>query len=294
MAWLPNCEELERVVGGRNWLDMMIVYFDEYVYEHQEFTHRLNGLIGEINEAWQIGWILFKNFGVWRINALCDTLTTVIDERWAFIGELEMLAYTFVPGKMAEFMKEIQDKDIPNLMKLQILGNCWSKRALFADVHRCLSDSSLFFAASVTVLWLVAADAEEGVPDMSLMWNIVDQRKIANTSTPLLQELARAADSDDIRDRLLVLLTREVADDTEKMENYRQLSGQLRNGVRMRDIYIRELWTSDMSDEVVKSIEILKRMQLDDMEKTSRLLLMAREIQSKVFEKNIFIARLRD
>nr|GEU29094.1 hypothetical protein [Tanacetum cinerariifolium] len=101
---------------------------------------------------------------------------------------------------------------------------------------------------------------------------------MANTGTPLLQELARAADSDDIGDQLLVLFSREVAEDTEKMENYRQLSGQLRNGVRMRDRYIRELRTSDMSDEVAESIEILKRVQLD-MEKESRLLLMAREIQ---------------
>ncbi|GKD24211.1 hypothetical protein Tco_1230425 [Tanacetum coccineum] len=117
---------------------------------------------------------------------------------------------------------------------------------------------------------------------------------MANTGTPLLQELARAADSDDIRDQLLVLFTREVAEDTEKMENYRQLSNQLRNDVRMRDKYIRELRTSNMSDEVVESIEILKWVQLDDMEKASRLLLMAREIQSKVFEKNTFIARQRD
>ncbi|GJY89046.1 hypothetical protein Tco_0503674 [Tanacetum coccineum] len=87
MAWLPKCEELERAVGGRNWLDMMIVYFDEYALARQ-------------------------------INALCDTLTNVIDGRWSFVGVLDMLAYKFVPGKMAEFMKEMQDKDIPNLMKL--------------------------------------------------------------------------------------------------------------------------------------------------------------------------------
>nr|GEZ98883.1 hypothetical protein [Tanacetum cinerariifolium] len=52
-----------------------------------------------------------------QINALCDTLTTVIDGRWPFITELEVLSYKFVPGKMVEFMKEIQDKDVPNLMK---------------------------------------------------------------------------------------------------------------------------------------------------------------------------------
>ncbi|GKD36951.1 hypothetical protein Tco_1257158 [Tanacetum coccineum] len=88
---------------------------------------------------------------------------------------------------------------------------------------------------------------------------------MANTGTPLLQELAHAANSNYIRNQLLVLYIREIAEDREKMENYRQLSGDLRNG-----------------------------MQLDDMEKASRLLLMAREVQNKVFEKNAFIARLRD
>ncbi|GKC17411.1 hypothetical protein Tco_1014193 [Tanacetum coccineum] len=117
---------------------------------------------------------------------------------------------------------------------------------------------------------------------------------MANTGTPLLQKLARAADSDDIRDQLSLLFTREVAEDTEKMEDYRRLSGELRNGVRMRDRYIRELRTSHMSDEVVESIQILKRVQLDDMEKAYRLLLMARETQNKVFEENTIIARLRD
>ncbi|GKC27443.1 hypothetical protein Tco_1034737 [Tanacetum coccineum] len=95
---------------------------------------------------------------------------------------------------------------------------------------------------------------------------------MANTGTSLLQEIARTADSDDIKELLLVLFTKEVTEDTEKMENYRRLSGELRND----------------------SIEILKRVQLDDMEKASRLLLMLREIQSKMFEKNTFIARLRD
>nr|GEW92073.1 reverse transcriptase domain-containing protein [Tanacetum cinerariifolium] len=68
-----------------------------------------------------------------QINALCDTLTNVIDGRWTFVRELEMLAYKFVPGKMAEFMKEM---------------------ALFADVPRGLSDSLLLFAAPMIVLWL--------------------------------------------------------------------------------------------------------------------------------------------
>nr|GEW55541.1 hypothetical protein [Tanacetum cinerariifolium] len=58
----------------------------------------------------------------------------VLFSKEAFIGELELLAYKFVPGKMAEFMKEIQDKDIPNLMKLQILGREFELRVREKDL----------------------------------------------------------------------------------------------------------------------------------------------------------------
>ncbi|GKB05770.1 hypothetical protein Tco_0833965 [Tanacetum coccineum] len=48
--------------------------------------------------------------------------------------------------------------------------------------------------------------------------------------------------------------------------------------VGMRDGYINELQMSDSSVEVLESIEIMRCMQVDDMEKASRLLLMAREL----------------
>nr|GEW29936.1 zinc finger, CCHC-type [Tanacetum cinerariifolium] len=88
-------------------------------------------------------------------------------------------------------------------------------------------------------------------------------------------------------------LWREVAKDLVKMKDYRRLSNELRNGVEMRDGCVNKLQIYDTSNEVLVSIEILRRMQLDDMEKVSRLLLMAREIQNKVYEKNTFIAKLR-
>ncbi|GJU21624.1 hypothetical protein Tco_1154966 [Tanacetum coccineum] len=197
MEWLPKCKELEKAVSGRNWLDMMVVYFDEYAYEQREFACRVNRLIGEMNEAcadrmafvrelrsvagetipaktaaffkemlnkegtieWQLADVQREakervhkiEFFVGKlmrdarakcddvrlamqINALCNTLTEVIDERWSFIGELDMLAYKFVPGKMVEFMKEMQDKDISNLMKLQILGREFELMACEKDL----------------------------------------------------------------------------------------------------------------------------------------------------------------
>nr|GEZ69357.1 hypothetical protein [Tanacetum cinerariifolium] len=99
-----------------------------------------------------------------------------------------------------------------------------------------------------------------------------------NKHRPFLQELPRAADSHDIRDQLSVLFRREVAEDLEKMEHYCRLSNELKNDVRMRDKYIRELQISHMSDEDIESIKILRRMQVNDMEKASPLLLMAKVI----------------
>ncbi|GJU24892.1 hypothetical protein Tco_1163513 [Tanacetum coccineum] len=85
MAWLPKCEELKRVFGGRNWLDVMIVYFDEYAYEQREFTRQLNGLIGEMNEA-------------------CA-------DRIAFVQELRSVAGESVPAKTAVFLEEMVNKE---------------------------------------------------------------------------------------------------------------------------------------------------------------------------------------
>ncbi|GJW08078.1 hypothetical protein Tco_1570501 [Tanacetum coccineum] len=116
---------------------------------------------------------------------------------------------------------------------------------------------------------------------------------MANTQTPLLQELSRTADSYDIRDQLSVLFQREVVEDSQKMHDYRRLSSELTEAVRMRDEYMNELQMFDNCEEILESIEIMRRMQLDDMEKASRLMLMAREIQNKVHEKNSFIVKLR-
>ncbi|GKD98466.1 hypothetical protein Tco_1382363 [Tanacetum coccineum] len=104
----------------------------------------------------------------------------------------------------------------------------------------------------------------------------------------LLQELSRAADSYDIRDQLSILFRREVVEDSQRMHEYHRLSDELTEGVKMRDKYMNELRMLVNYDEILDSIEIMRRMQVDDMEKASCLLVMAREIQIKVLEKKPF------
>ncbi|GKE92503.1 hypothetical protein Tco_1573598, partial [Tanacetum coccineum] len=90
----------------------------------------------------------------------------------------------------------------------------------------------------------------------------------------LLEELARAAESNVTKDQLIVLFEREVAEDVEKIMDFRRLSTELRVTIRRRDGYVAELRASRSCDDTLGTIEMLSGMLLDDMEKASRLLLM--------------------
>nr|GFA69098.1 hypothetical protein [Tanacetum cinerariifolium] len=96
MTALPICDELCRSVGKSDW--------------DPQFIMRCRRKISE-------DLILAR-----EINALCMRLTAIVDEREVFADTLGMLAGKHVPDKMAEFTKQVQNKDIPNLMKLQIFG----------------------------------------------------------------------------------------------------------------------------------------------------------------------------
>nr|GEW16985.1 hypothetical protein [Tanacetum cinerariifolium] len=159
MERLPKCEELEKADGGSNWLDTMIVYFDEYAYDQREFTCWVNRLIGKtvptkaaafleemMNKEGTIWWKLDDvqreaeekvheiEFFVGKLmrdarDGDKGAIVKLCGYGESFIGELDMLAYKFVRRKMGEFMKETHGKDIMNLMKLQILGREFELRA---------------------------------------------------------------------------------------------------------------------------------------------------------------------
>ncbi|GKA66065.1 hypothetical protein Tco_0765873 [Tanacetum coccineum] len=73
-----------------------------------------------------------------------------------------------------------------------------------------------------------------------------------------------------------------------------RLSSELGEAVRRRDGYVAELRASRSCDDALKTIKMLSHMQLDDMEKAARLLLMVSDTQIKVDEKASFIMRMRN
>ncbi|GKC72509.1 hypothetical protein Tco_1118392, partial [Tanacetum coccineum] len=72
--------------------------------------------------------------------------------------------------------------------------------------------------------------------------------------------LSRAADLHATNDQLLVLFRRKVAEDSHKVQEFRRLSSELREVVRMRDRYINELKLSKSYDEILESVEIMRCM----------------------------------
>ncbi|GJV15328.1 hypothetical protein Tco_1360651 [Tanacetum coccineum] len=116
MTSLVKCAALQERVG-------VVAAYDDMV----DFIQELKAVPGTtaavktaefLNDALEIS----EDLRLAReINALCAHATAIVDERESFIDELDMLAGRSVPGKMAEFMRQVQGKDISNLVKLQIL-----------------------------------------------------------------------------------------------------------------------------------------------------------------------------
>ncbi|GKB21729.1 hypothetical protein Tco_0855652, partial [Tanacetum coccineum] len=103
-------------------------------------------------------------------------------------------------------------------------------------------------------------------------------------SLPLIQELACAAGSDVTKDQFVVLFEREVAESVRKIEEYRRLCND----------YIFKLMLYRSCDDILGSIVMVRRMQLNDTENVACLLSMARETQHKADEKTAFITRIKE
>nr|GEX02414.1 hypothetical protein [Tanacetum cinerariifolium]GEX02418.1 hypothetical protein [Tanacetum cinerariifolium] len=129
MTSLTKCVALKEHVGDWEWADMMALYCRNAADEDSEFARRMGVLLEEMEAAY-IEREINEDLRLARdINALCARVTAIIDQREMFVDELDMLAGRHVPDKMADFMNQVQGKDILNLMKLQILEREFELRA---------------------------------------------------------------------------------------------------------------------------------------------------------------------
>nr|GEY00269.1 hypothetical protein [Tanacetum cinerariifolium] len=145
----PMCEELERDVGRRNWLQMMIVYLRKYADKHKDFALSVNRLVEDINkadldrrafvrelrecklrdltkEAREIA-IEIESFllklvdkepfhtrifeGNDKQRGLVEDINKAGLDRRAFVRELRCVSGETVPAKVAVFLEEMMNKE---------------------------------------------------------------------------------------------------------------------------------------------------------------------------------------
>ncbi|GJX93468.1 ALP1-like protein [Tanacetum coccineum] len=117
-------------VGGWEWADMMVLYCQNAAEEDSEFARCIGVLLQEMVAAYDDRVDFIRELeAVPGIAAAVKTAEFLNDALESFVDELDMLAGRHVPGKMPEFMRRVQGKDIPNLMKLQILEREFELRA---------------------------------------------------------------------------------------------------------------------------------------------------------------------
>ncbi|GJZ65560.1 hypothetical protein Tco_0622256 [Tanacetum coccineum] len=85
----------------------------------------------------------------------------------------------------------------------------------------------------------------------------------------------------------------EFSKDVARVRGYRAMACGLKVALRRRKEYIEELKSLGDSEDVVESVMFLERMQLNDMEKCTRSLLMMKDTEVKMREKARFFLRLR-
>nr|GEU84165.1 hypothetical protein [Tanacetum cinerariifolium] len=119
-----------------------------------------------------------------EIDGLYAGLTARIEEREYFINELDILADRFVPEKMAEYMKETQEKDRNRLMRLQILGREFELRA---DEKKHfiekLKGNFVFVCVVVEVVWLLM------LVDFFVRWSMCEDYRLASEIKRVVAEV---------------------------------------------------------------------------------------------------------
>nr|GEX64368.1 DNA helicase [Tanacetum cinerariifolium] len=152
-----------------------------------------------------------------------------------------------------------------------------SQMVQIPDYH--LNDDSLQGVTKNSQLGKLLADTDLIIWDEALMNDRRCFEALDRTLRDILQNMRLARPGISLEERSMA-----TDDQIDRGADYHKkkgrLSDELRESVRTRDGSIEELHKLQMydsSDEVLESIEILKSMQVDNMEKASRLTFMARE-----------------
>ncbi|GKE48247.1 hypothetical protein Tco_1479505 [Tanacetum coccineum] len=132
MDGLPMCAELEMAVGSPKWLDMMVLYCRKAASEDWEVAFHFNRLRGDRVVGFKDRMAFVHELE--SVEGVSVAVKTDVFLKEMMEKEDKTNAGShFLEGdaliKMAEFLKDTQDKDTDKLMKLQVLGRAFELRA---------------------------------------------------------------------------------------------------------------------------------------------------------------------
>ncbi|GJR79395.1 hypothetical protein Tco_0150180 [Tanacetum coccineum] len=116
---------------------------------------------------------------------------------------------------------------------------------------------------------------------------------MANFPNSSLEEVVHESFQLVDKDRLLVLFNQEVSEDVARVREYKAKACRLKVAIRRREEYIGELKALGDCEDVVETVRFMEQIQLYDVEKYTRSLLMMKEIEVKMRENARFILKLR-
>ncbi|GJZ06889.1 hypothetical protein Tco_0540682 [Tanacetum coccineum] len=120
----------------------------------------------------------------------------------------------------------------------------------------------------------------------------VSEGVVDGSSSSFRQAGSEAVDRLD-KECLLRCFNQEVVEDLGRLREYRSITRGLRVAVRRRRHRIRQLELLRNCEDAAATIRFWERMQLEDVEKGTRALLMMKETEVKIGEKASYILNLR-
>ncbi|KAL6500993.1 hypothetical protein OROHE_025190 [Orobanche hederae] len=108
----------------------------------------------------------------------------------------------------------------------------------------------------------------------------------------LLGRLAKEANSNYVKDMMLVQYAREVRETFADEEDLRSKATEISERVNHRYRVLRELEVLPGSDSAVESIANLRRLQMEELAQAARLLFMVMQKHARLHELLNFIQRL--
>ncbi|GJR70891.1 hypothetical protein Tco_0016956 [Tanacetum coccineum] len=313
IEWLPMCEESEKDVGGRIWLDMMIVYCRRIA-----FVQELRSMAGETVPA-KTALFLEKMMDKegnreWQ---LCD----LENEAREMAFEIEAFLLKLMDEEPSHRRAAAEDRRFAtqlNTLREEMENVCEKRRNLAYELRSVKGIIDVGKASEFVTDTLRKDDAEMAQlrelerqmelralekelfiqklvhnDDECMCLPLEAYRIQAMTALPICDELRQTVNSSDWEVMFTLRYRREIAEDLRLAREINALCARLTAGIDERDNFKDELDVLAGRRVPEKMLEFVGVVQGKDILNLMKLQILEREFELRAQEKDIFIEKLK-